>query len=47
MIKVGVVVTYIGLNQKWSVAKVKATSYHIVLDKNSLPVSVEILSVMF
>ena len=35
MIKVGVVVTYICLREKWSAAKVEATSNHIVLDKTN------------
>ena len=33
MIKVKVLVPYIGLNQKWSATKVEATSDHIVLDR--------------
>ena len=33
MIKVVVVVSYIGLNQKWSAAKVEATGDHIVMDR--------------
>ena len=33
MIKVGEVVPYIGLNQKWSVANVEATGDHIVLNR--------------
>ena len=33
MIKVGDLVPFIGLNQKWSAAKVEATGNHIVLNK--------------
>ena len=33
MIRLGVVVPYIGLSHKWSAAKVKATGDHIVLNK--------------
>ena len=33
IIRLGVVVSYIGLNQKWSVDRVEATSDHIIVDR--------------
>ena len=33
MLRLGVVVPFIGLSQKWSAAKVEATSDHIVLNR--------------
>ena len=33
MIRLGVVVLYIGLNQKWSATKVEATGDHIVVNR--------------
>ena len=46
MLKVGVSIPFIGLNQQFSSMKGETTSDYIVLDKDFSPVSVEIFIVI-